>query len=546
MMNNLTDNPIEYALQSKLGFLFTHEDTFAELIARCVKAVNDVLSSQNEVINEVNEFESTALASVNALVDSMITTWKTDGTLESLINASLQAKYDALKKIGVSITEFGAHAAEEFGYSTFNNHDAIIAAFDYAKQNKIAKVIFPTGTWKTTGLDLKNYSYIDMVGVSSNTFANLFETAKGTVISFLPSTIDYGVLLDDTAHIGDAYNRTHGNTIQNIYFDCNHTIKYGLQISFACIIQNVFVTNAVYDGIVLGSCSYPVTLKNVFSDFNDRHGVYVNGSMTTVYFMQDCEFYGNDGFGLVIEGGANPHFDNLTIQSNGAGGIKINYPNIPTDHYLQNLLFENVYTENCGTIDSSNGMFCDNPALLIDSSYYGIDPSKRATNITFKNCSFNNSATGKSLIIKAGYNINFDGGVNLSKATIDNTSATSWIFYPIGVDSTDMNLINPNRNFWTEIWSGTGVIGTGIDLYVPTWCSRLKFVYMNAGSCEVTCDVDLQEMYIATVKWFDRIAVGVNNSIRFRIERLDSDYHFTITPQNATNGVAFNKILGQF
>jgi hypothetical protein len=270
------------------------------------------------------------------------------------------------------------------------------------------------------------------------------------------------------------------------------------------------------------------------------------GGMTTVYFMQDSEFYGNDGFGLAIDGGANARFCNLTIQSNGAGGVKIYYPNLVKDHYLQNLLFENVYTENCGTLDSGNDMYCGNPALLMDSAFYGTDAAKCAKNITFINCSFNQSTNGKSAILKAGYNVSFDGGLSLSGSTIDNTSALQRVFYPIGMDSKDINVLSPNRNYWKEIWSGTAAIGTAIDLYLPSWCSKIKVMSIDTNVvCSV--DVDIQSLFFAGAQWQDIIVAGVGKNMQFRIERMDSDYHYHLTSSGTpANAVPITKILGQW
>ena len=198
------------------------------------------------------------------------------------------------------------------------------------------------------------------------------------------------------------------NTIENIKIDCNKKAINGINLNFDIHLNNVAIVNAVENGIVLESSTYPATLNNVFCAYNGKNGLLTRGSATTVYSLNNCEFSRNNGYGMFISNGANVDFNNVVCQSNKRGGVKIHYKKTDGLYYLQNMTFKNLYLENNGLLSEGEEGYDGNWGVYLYSEYTEESGYQCPRNIFFNGCSLNKSSEGKTLKINAGYNVKFE------------------------------------------------------------------------------------------------------------------------------------------
>ena len=300
-----------------------------------------------------------------------------------------------LNTLGVYAVNFGVKANDE----SVDNHDGIMQAVDYASTNNYSYVLLPAGIVTTSPFSLKEYRHITLVGTASNYYADQSQQ-KGTTLKFI-SEGEVGVQLNDVTNPdGSTDWRTVSNRLKDIKIDCNNLVDTGVNGAFDFSLERVYVVKARLDGITLEATTYPANITNVYSTYNGRHGIYVKAPNTTVYNVKDSEFSRNDGYGIYIESGATVSYDNVVTQSNKQGGVKIVFPdvtNFTLTNWLNNIIFNNLYTENNGLLDVSNPNYEGNFAVVITSE--SGNPSNVPRNIKFVNSSINQSANGKTIKI---------------------------------------------------------------------------------------------------------------------------------------------------
>lgn len=314
-------------------------------------------------------------------------------TAFTTVGERLNFKDLQLRDLGVNIRDFGG------GTDVEDNHDAIMRAIDYAFNNAYSRVIFPAGVVRTSPFSAKEYRHITLVGTASNYYADQSQQT-GTTLKFIAEG-EVGVQLNDITKVdGTTDWRSVSNRLKDIKLDCNNIVDTGVNGAFDFSLEDVKIVKARLDGITLEATTYPATLTNVFSAYNGRHGVYIKAPNTTVYNVKDSEFSRNEGYGIYIESGATVAYDNVVVQSNKRGAVKIVFPDVSNfinTNWLTNIIFNNLYTENNGLLSVSDPNYEGNFAVVITSE--SDNPSDVPRNIKFINSSINQSANGKTLKI---------------------------------------------------------------------------------------------------------------------------------------------------
>jgi hypothetical protein len=166
--------------------------------------------------------------------------------------------------------------------------------------------------------------------------------------------------------------------------------------------------------------TYPIELRRVVSQFNKGHGLYVKAPNTTVYNLYDCEFGYNDLYGAYLEDGSTCLWENVLIQSNKQGGLKMvqqdgNAYTFPI--FLERFTFINLYTEANGTLDPANPKYEGNYALRIEGKNHDpLTAMGKIFDLTFINGSINKSSTGNYAYIRGTDRLNVIGTDVLNNA----------------------------------------------------------------------------------------------------------------------------------
>jgi len=143
----------------------------------------------------------------------------------------------------------------------------------------------------------------------------------------------------------------HSITINGLFIDGNKRAKVGVNCLSDTRLEKTCIRGCLGDGIVLMPMTYPVDINDCEISYNDGNGILVRAPYTTVYKIRNCEINHNGRWGVLINAGAGISLENLVIQANKSGGLKIQQ--IPGDRYkhitwLGKISIYNVYFEgNC-------------------------------------------------------------------------------------------------------------------------------------------------------------------------------------------------------
>ena len=332
---------------------------------------------------------------------------------------------------------------EMFGGSTDSddNHDSIISALDYLKENGGGTLLFGSGTYKTSPISLEGYRNIIISGNSPSK-----PWLASSCLKFI-SEGSVGLQLSEESGLGYTNEVPTWNAInihiKHLRIDCNKMVNTGLNCNFDVHLYDVLVDNAIDNGIVFEPQTYPVVLEKTTVRYSGKNGLYVKAPFTTVYNLKDCQFDNNDWYGMYIEDGNTCIISNLILQNNKKGGLKIENkdPSLYSHGvFLGNLTFINVYTENNGLLSETDPGYEGNRALYItsyDTTRY-INLGK-IPGLTFINCSFNASKTGFKGVIE-GVSTPFTV-IGPPLTSIVDTSKCGTI-YAKQTDNTTLDLIN--------------------------------------------------------------------------------------------------------
>jgi len=298
-----------------------------------------------------------------------------------------------LADIFVNVKNFGA-----IGDGVANDTQPILDALESIKDSG-GVLFFPRGIFLTDPISLIGYRNIVIQGQNSTTF---FVYKEQTVLK-IRSVGDVGIKCSETG-VETPVDVGKGITIENIFLNCDFKVDIGMNMNLAVTVKNTAVRYSKGDGIVLEGQSYPVQLNRVVSQNNSGHGLRIKAPFTTVYNIYDCEFSFNDLYGVYIEDGSTSILQNMLIQGNKQGGLKIK-KRAPDTYslpiFLERLTFIGLYTEANGTLGVSHDKYDGDYAIKIEG--YNENPLLgigKITDLTFINSSNNKSSYGQFASIK--------------------------------------------------------------------------------------------------------------------------------------------------
>ena len=360
----------------------------------------------------------------------------------STITRTLQQKATE----SVSVLDFGA-----VGDGKADDTQAIQNALSKLKNNG-GILIFPKGVYLTDYIDLTTYKGITLQGDNTaNTWLSITDPAinySGATVIKIRSACEVGIqIVKPNQVVPDIGTFGMSIDINNITLDCNLLANNGINMNQGIRLSNVVVKNAVVDGIVLEGMTYPVTLNNVYSTRNGRHGLYVKPCYTTIYNISNCEFSINGGYGIVLESGAGCHLSNIVIQSNKTGGIKLNAidpATLPKPTWFSSLLLNSIYAEDNGLLETNDPKYEGNYAFYVTS--YNTNPTTLTGKIACMSlacCSFNESKKGSACKIEGTGFMSSDNGEWFSLTNYDRSKNYNQGDYQYF--SSGLRLLSPSR-----------------------------------------------------------------------------------------------------
>ena len=355
-----------------------------------------------------NFVTQTNLATTRKLSESGDFTGTLDGNAITAAEPGLSSAFNAL--VANIAKSFLYGAMEGILPANDDNHDVIIAACDKLQANGGGTLWLPYGTLKTTPISFQGYDGIVIRGTGGS-FPAVVNTTIKIIGTYASGSV--GLQFCDTKNpkttIEDTWSAT-GCKLIGIYLDCDDKCDTGINGNRELVFEDVTVRNAVADGIVFEDYTYPITMRNVNSSFNGRHGLYVRGNSSTVYWLDKCEFGSNTGYGINIEGGAGASFKDVTVQSNVQGGVKIN--RVTGVNFLSSIIFDNLYTESNGTLDPADPDYEENCTVYLTGSDKTSASTGKPTSIWFKNGKINAISGGISIKADALWGCKVDAVVN--------------------------------------------------------------------------------------------------------------------------------------
>ena len=157
--------------------------------------------------------------------------------------------------------------------------------------------------------------------------------------------------------ISESYG--HSITVNGLFVDGNKKAKIGVNCLTDTRLEKTCIRGCLGDGVVLMPLTYPVDINDCEISYNGGNGIMVRAPHTTVYKIRNCEINHNGRWGVLINAGSGISLENLVIQANKAGGLKIQQ--IPGDKYehitwLGKISIYNIYFEgNCTLNENDEG-----------------------------------------------------------------------------------------------------------------------------------------------------------------------------------------------
>ena len=363
------------------------------------------LSAWEETISgKVDTWESDMEATKQLYIDTLTAAEATYPIeLNSVKQQLEQTEQDLtaqLQHIFINVKTYGAK-----GDGITDDTDAIKEALNFLKPTG-GVLYFPIGTYLSAPIDLTAFRNLIIRGYNSTTHLP-YKTQTRIKMNAVG---DVAIKCSDSSSELPAFSGK-GITIENIYLDCNYKTHVGINMNLAVTVVNTCVRYADGDGIVFEGGTYPVELRRVVSQYNRGHGLRVKAPLTTVYNLYDCEFGFNDLYGVYVQDGSTCLWQNVLVQSNKQGGLKMVQPAIDTftSHvFLERMTFINLYTEANGTLPPNDPNYDGNYGLKIEG--LNTDPTTYAGKImdlTFINCSINKSSTGETSYIVGTWNFKY-------------------------------------------------------------------------------------------------------------------------------------------
>ena len=303
-----------------------------------------------------------------------------------------------------------------------DNHDAILRAV-VAAQALGAVVQFKGGNYATSPISFQGYSNVHLRGLGG-----YIPVTSGayTKITFLGTT-GIGFQFSDTTNPTTAWRSSYSR-IEGFFLEgggavdgngkwVSGGVPTAINYSRGMVIKDVGVRHFASHGIIQeDNCDVPSgSMDDVSVGFCGGHGLWIRPGSSTIMRFTGCQFDGNRGYGMNIEGGSGISFQNVTTQANDRGGTKINY-RAGSTFKPSHLYFLKLYTEGNGLLDGGDPNFEGNYALYVTSDDAGAN-ANCPNNLIFDDCSINKSAGGKSINLDRVAMVQFRG-TDLESMTI--------------------------------------------------------------------------------------------------------------------------------
>nr|DAP56164.1 MAG TPA: rhamnogalacturonase A [Caudoviricetes sp.] len=363
----------------------------------------------------------------------------------TLVGNNTKIAAGLLRAFGTSVTFSGTWDIDSvhpewFGLklndASYDNHDALFASLRLSFKASRTKIVLPAGVIYTTPLILQEFGIHEIgddgywskeggfyIQGSTGTAHHVFGAPQwGTTLKALPSSNNYCLLQlcsekNMKSSIWDTWSCSNC-VIENVSLHCDKKCLHGINGNLNIYLSKVSVTSAISDGIVMEDYSYPFVLRDCYSVSNGGNGLFIKGPMSTVVLVENCEFAKNEGYGMYIEGCAFCNFNNVLVQGNKRGGVKIikdmvKYASRPGSYFLQNLTFYNLYCEANGTLSTSDSNYEGNYNLYVTANPISELSYNKPNSITV------NGGMIGSIQISNVYGFTLDNGCNFSRINVD-------------------------------------------------------------------------------------------------------------------------------
>lgn len=325
-----------------------------------------------------------------------------------LVDTLEQQVTSQLADIVINVKTFGA-----MGDGVTDDTAAILSALNFLKPTG-GVLYFPLGTYLTAPIDLTGFNNLIIRGYNNTTF---FPYKTQTRIK-INAVGEVGIKCAETGvEIPAVVGK--GIGIENIYLDCDYKVDIGINMRIAVTVKNTCVRYSNGDGFVFEGQTYPVELRRVVSQYNRGHGLKVKAPFTTFYNLYDCEFGFNDLYGAYVEDGSTCLWQNVLIQSNKQGGLKMiqqDSAGFSQPVFLERMTFINLYTEANGTLDVADPNYEGNYAIRIEGlNQDGTLAAGKIPNLTFINGSVNKSSVGDFAYVRGTDSIEIINTSNFSQ-----------------------------------------------------------------------------------------------------------------------------------
>jgi len=302
----------------------------------------------------------------------------------------------SLTKVSYSMINGASVNALDFGLSTSGtaaaNAAAIQAAISSFSSTLGGKVFIPRGVYSVAP-DVITFAAIKYVTIEGDAPGYGYDTPyPATVLSFTAGSVGIN-MFDPTG------SQFQGNRLCNLLIKGNNLITEGIKLNDNVVLEDLAVTGCKDYGIHLADATNSAVLNRVTCYANTAglgFGLYIDGSNTTVYTVQNSNFRTNKK-GVSMHAGLGALFQQIVSESNYEEGLYIYRPDAATPLNLCN--FNDFYMENNWRGSPGNG-------LVIDSLTHDTNTSVPG-GLVFNNCVI--AATGNSyhLSVEAANSVDF-------------------------------------------------------------------------------------------------------------------------------------------
>ena len=270
----------------------------------------------------------------------------------------------------VSILDFipvAEHAAIAAQTSATTLTTYIQAALDAVHTDKRGGLYVPAGLYNTGEINWPGNN-IALVGAgsgygynSNDTVRTIFKAVAGTTHVF------------DLVQTGTSEDRKN-NLLMGFQVDGNAIATNGIRCSGSNLLHQVRATGCTGAGFLLENLTNSTSLVECAGVSNSGVGLKASGVSATKFSVVRSNFSLNTVGGVNLETGFGVSFEDVTIESNGAYGLRIFRPNTHTN-LLGNMSFKSCWLEDPDTVD-----------LIIDAETR--NAANGPTRIKFDNCHF--------------------------------------------------------------------------------------------------------------------------------------------------------------